>query len=103
MENTSGPTVALTPLSVPVGGEFVLSGERWPNAPVSLRLGRARAQIVRIDRGRAEAGGIVPEEGAFSVQISTRGLEPGAYRIRIVPRSGARTRYLRVEIVSSGV
>ncbi len=101
MDKTEDPVVSLAPAAVPAGGEFILSGDHWPDAPVSLRLGRARAPIIAIDRGTAESGGILPQAGSFSVRISTKGLLPGPYRIRVVPRSGARTRYLRVEVVAA--
>jgi hypothetical protein len=101
MNNAAEPTVTLAPARVARDGEFMLNGSGWPNAPVSLRLGRARAQVVHVVKGRAESGGIVPEDGMFEVRISTRGLGPGSYRIRVVPRGPARTRYLRVEVFAA--
>src|SRR6185295_5090832 len=46
MDKTEDPVVSIAPAEVPAGGEFILSGDNWPDAPVSLRLGRARAPIV---------------------------------------------------------
>src|SRR3954468_2675277 len=100
MNNVLEPSVTLVPARVERDGEFTLNCTGWPNAPVSLRRGRARAQVVDVVKGRAESGGIVPEDGTFEVRVSTRGLNPGSYLVRVVPRGGARTRYLRVEVTA---
>ncbi|MEN8376866.1 MAG: glycosyl hydrolase [Gemmatimonadota bacterium] len=94
----SKPMLSATPTELHQGDRLTLTGRGWPDCPISIRIGKQSATVVRIGYGFPAGGQVRPAgDGTFVAALSTADIPAGERRI--TAQAAEASAYAKVRIL----